>query len=77
MWRRWREIMRWFKFKHPLPPNDIKRAAERVSVQSGLVFDSWTQTTNTIDYGIYGKKMQIKPRLLERVIWEYLYLLIC
>ena len=41
-----------FKFKHPTP-NDIKRTAEKVS---GLQLDwylmDWTQTTNTIDYGI-------------------------
>ena len=41
-----------FKFKHPTP-NDVKRTAERVS---GANLDwylmDWTQTTNTIDYGI-------------------------
>lgn len=41
-----------FKFKHPTP-NDIKRSAERVS---GANLDwyliDWTQTTNTVDYGI-------------------------
>lgn len=41
-----------FKFKHPTP-NDIKRSAEKVS---GALLDwylvDWTQTTNTIDYGI-------------------------
>ncbi|WP_369752819.1 M1 family metallopeptidase [Flavobacterium sp. WC2409] len=41
-----------FKFKHPTP-NDIKRSAERVS---GANLDwylvDWTETTNTIDYGI-------------------------
>ncbi|NBU80068.1 MAG: M1 family peptidase [Flavobacteriaceae bacterium] len=41
-----------FKFKHPTP-NDIKRTAERVS---GAILDwyltDWTQTLNTIDYGI-------------------------
>ena len=41
-----------FKFKHP-SPNDIKRTAERVS---GANLDwylvDWTQTLNTIDYGI-------------------------
>lgn len=41
-----------FKFKHPVP-NDIKRTAEKVS---GMELDwylmDWTQTTNTIDYGI-------------------------
>jgi hypothetical protein len=41
-----------FQFKHPTP-NDIKRTAERVS---GANLDwylvDWTQTTNTIDYGV-------------------------
>jgi len=41
-----------FKFTHPTP-NDFKRSAERVT---GAVLDwylvDWTQTTNTIDYGI-------------------------
>jgi hypothetical protein len=41
-----------FKFKHPTP-NDVKRTAEKVS---GMELDwylmDWTQTTNTIDYGI-------------------------
>jgi hypothetical protein len=41
-----------FKFKHPTP-NDIKRSAERVS---GANLDwylvDWTETINTIDYGI-------------------------
>ena len=41
-----------FKFKHPVP-NDFKRVVEQ---ESGLELDwyltDWTQTTNTIDYGI-------------------------
>ena len=45
-----------FKFKHPTP-NDIKRTAERVS---GANLDwylmDWTQTLNTIDYGIADVK---------------------
>lgn len=48
-----------FKFKHPTP-NDIKRTAERVS---GANLDSyltdWTQTTNTIDYGIKDVKIDL------------------
>ncbi|WP_333875726.1 M1 family metallopeptidase [Flavobacterium sp.] len=41
-----------FKFKHPTP-NDIKRTAERVSgAQLDWYLTDWTQTTNTIDYGI-------------------------
>lgn len=58
-----------FKFKHPVP-NDIKRTAEKVS---GMELDwylmDWTQTTNTIDYGIKeviadGNKTKIA---LERI----------
>jgi aminopeptidase N len=45
-----------FKFKHPTP-NDIKRSAERVS---GANLDwylvDWTETANTIDYGIKDVK---------------------
>lgn len=55
-----------YKFTHPTP-NDFKRTAERVS---GAVLDwyiiDWTQTTNTIDYGI----KEIKDNgtvLLERI----------
>ena len=41
-----------FKFKHPVP-NDIRRIAERVSgIQLRWYLTDWTQTTNTIDYGI-------------------------
>ena len=41
-----------FKFKHPTP-NDIKRTAERVSgIHLDWYLTDWTQTTNTIDYGI-------------------------
>ena len=41
-----------FKFKHPLP-NDIKRTAEKVSaMELDWYLQDWTQTTNTIDYGI-------------------------
>ena len=41
-----------FKFKHPVP-NDIKRTAEKVSgIQLDWYLTDWTQTTNTIDYGI-------------------------
>jgi hypothetical protein len=43
-----------FKFKHPTP-NDIKRTAERVSgANLDWYLTDWTQTTNTIDYGITG-----------------------
>lgn len=41
-----------FKFKHPTP-NDFKRVAEKVSgLQLDWYLTDWTQTTNTIDYGI-------------------------
>ncbi|SDD74118.1 Peptidase family M1 [Pricia antarctica] len=41
-----------FKFKHPVP-NDIKREAEKVSgIELDWYLTDWTQTTNTIDYGI-------------------------
>lgn len=41
-----------FKFKHP-SPNDIKRTAERISgAELDWYLTDWTQTTNTIDYGI-------------------------
>lgn len=41
-----------FKFKHPIP-NDIKRTAEKVSgIELDWYLMDWTQTTNTIDYGI-------------------------
>ncbi len=48
-------IKRYFqewKFKHPTP-NDLKRVAEKVSgIQLDWYLTDWTQTTNTIDYGI-------------------------
>jgi aminopeptidase N len=41
-----------FKFKHPTP-NDIKRTAERVSgANLDWYLTDWTETINTIDYGI-------------------------
>ncbi len=58
-----------FKFKHPVP-NDIKRTAEKVSgMELDWYLTDWTQTTNTIDYGIKevvaeGDKTKI---VLERV----------
>jgi hypothetical protein len=43
-----------FQFKHPTP-NDIKRTAEKVSgMELDWYLTDWTQTTNTIDYGIKG-----------------------
>jgi len=58
-----------FKFKHPVP-NDIKRTAEKVSgMELDWYLTDWTQTTNTIDYGIKevttaGSKTKIT---LERI----------
>jgi aminopeptidase N len=41
-----------FKFKHPTP-NSILRSAEKVSgIELDWYLTDWTQTTNTIDYGI-------------------------
>jgi hypothetical protein len=41
-----------FKFKHPTP-NDIKRSAEKVTgAELDWYLTEWTQTLNTIDYGI-------------------------
>jgi len=41
-----------FKFKHPTP-NDMKRSAERISgANLDWYLTDWTETLNTIDYGI-------------------------
>ena len=49
-----------FKFKHPVP-NDIRRIAERVSgIQLRWYLTDWTQTTNTIDYGITSVEAEEK-----------------
>lgn len=58
-----------FKFKHPTP-NDIKRTAERVSgAELDWYLTDWTQTTNTIDYGIKEVKQQNEETTisLERI----------
>ena len=58
-----------FKFKHPTP-NDIKRTAERVSgAELEWYLTDWTQTTNTIDYGIKEVKEQAEQTTvtLERI----------
>jgi hypothetical protein len=58
-----------FKFKHPTP-NDIKRTAERVSgADLDWYLTDWTQTTNTIDYGIKEVKLQNEETTiaLERI----------
>ena len=47
-----KEYYNEWKFKHPRP-NDFKRVAERVSgIELDWYLTDWTQTTNTIDYGI-------------------------
>ncbi|MFT5941422.1 MAG: hypothetical protein ACI9AV_001295 [Sediminicola sp.] len=58
-----------FKFKHPTP-NDIKRSAEKVSgIELDWYLIDWTQTTNTIDYGIKAvEEMDGKTKVtLERI----------
>jgi aminopeptidase N len=51
-----RKYFQEFKFKHPTP-NDIKRTAERVSgANLDWYLTDWTETTNTINYGIKGVK---------------------
>ncbi|MBQ4820027.1 M1 family metallopeptidase [Aquimarina sp. MMG016] len=58
-----------WKFKHPTP-NDFKRVAEKVSgLQLDWYLTDWTQTTNTVDYGVKdvvenGKKTSVT---LERI----------
>ncbi|MFS4469024.1 M1 family metallopeptidase [Maribacter sp. 2210JD10-5] len=58
-----------FKFKHPVP-NDIKRTAEKISgIELDWYLTDWTQTTNTIDYGIKevmanGEETEV---ILERI----------
>jgi aminopeptidase N len=48
-----------FKFKHPTP-NDIKRTAERVSgANLDWYLTDWTQTTNTVDYGIKDVRVDL------------------
>lgn len=47
-----KEYYKQYQFTHPLP-NDFRRVAERVSdIQLRWYLTDWTQTTNTIDYGI-------------------------
>ena len=51
-----KEYYNYWKFKHP-KPNDFKRIAEKVSgIQLDWYLVDWTQTTNTIDYGINNVK---------------------
>ncbi|MEE3085828.1 MAG: M1 family metallopeptidase [Bacteroidota bacterium] len=64
-----KEYYRMHQFKHPVP-NDFRRVAERVSgIQLKWYLTDWTQTTNTIDYGIksikaYGARTLIN---IERI----------
>ena len=54
-----------FKFKHPVP-NDIRRIAERVSgIQLRWYLTDWTQTTNTIDYGITSVEAEENATLIS------------
>ena len=47
-----------FKFKHPTP-NDFIRVAEKVSgMELEWYLVDWTQTTNTIDYGVKSVESQ-------------------
>jgi len=58
-----------FKFKHPTP-NDIKRTAEKISgMELDWYLTDWTQTTNTIDYGIksVGEEENGSKIVLERI----------
>ncbi|MBF2708982.1 M1 family metallopeptidase [Flavobacterium soyangense] len=57
-----------FKFKHPTP-NDIMRTAERVSgANLDWYLTDWTQTTNTIDYGVTGLREDAGNKGLETII---------
>ncbi|SEK79587.1 Peptidase family M1 [Aquimarina amphilecti] len=58
-----------WKFKHPAP-NDFKRVAEKVSgIQLDWYLTDWTQTTNTVDYGIkdVSEKENTTSITLERL----------
>ena len=64
-----KKYYRDFKFKHPTP-NDIKRTAERVSgANLEWYLTDWTETTNTIDYGIKEVKDKADKTIvtLERI----------
>jgi hypothetical protein len=51
-----KEYYRQFQFKHPVP-DDFRRVAEQVSgIQLRWYLTDWTQTTNTIDYGLKSVK---------------------
>jgi hypothetical protein len=54
-----------YKFKHPTP-NDIKRTAERVSgAELDWYLTDWTQTVNTIDYGITAVSEQDNATVVQ------------
>ncbi len=54
-----------WKFKHP-KPNDFKRIAEKASgLQLDWYLTDWTQTTNTIDYGINSVEDKGKKTLVN------------
>ena len=53
-----RRYYKRFQFKHPTP-NDFIRVAEKTSgIELGWYLMDWTQTTNTIDYGIKEVKSE-------------------
>ena len=64
-------LLRYYKewaFKHPTP-NDFIRVAEKVSgAELDWYLTDWTQTTNTIDYGIKNivSEKEKTPITLER-----------
>ena len=56
------------QFQHPVP-NDFRRIAERISgIQLKWYLTDWTQTTNTIDYGIMSVEGEGKTTVrLKRI----------
>jgi len=65
----WKTLKKYFKdwaFKHPTP-NDFIRCAEKTSgLELEWFLTDWTQTTNTIDYGV--KSVVASPRHPQTVI---------
>ncbi len=58
-----------WKFKHPTP-NDFIRVAEKVSgAELSWYLTDWTQTTNTIDYGVKSVVSEVNNTtvVLERI----------
>ncbi len=65
VWNTLRKYYTDFKFKHPTP-NDFKRCAEKVSgAQLDWYLTDWTQTLNTIDYGIVGVRENGKESVID------------